>query len=393
MFQIGWVDYSREERNKIINIIKLLEGQDAIDELGIGAVRDVFSDFLFPGISVLQTRAKYFVLVPYLFQMVQAEGIDDATKVAEYVRRHEEKLVEVLVRNSPGADGIIGSRNFKSGKTVKMKPSSIYWNGLRATGILRYPSASIETVCGQIASSVSQRKEIQLKKDDKNKDVEQDDADALRFGPVIFTPIIPPYKVMEESTIALTREEGEYLWRQFTSSPATKGSLMSYMLREKRVFDNLFDIPANNLDEPLRGQFILACEFAKFIYGAHLLYNIIFADGCGVKDDMVEAEFVRWKNDYKQPPLEDIIRVTKCSVDTAQFFIDFDGAIHADNISKAKQIVVDRESHMKRGREKLNHPENASYKGPIHFFTLNYRYSTAKTIISDILDSLKDENA
>ena len=392
MFQIGWVDYSREERNKIINIIKLLEGQDTIDELGIGAVRDVFSDFLFPGTSVLQTRAKYFVLVPYLFQMAQEKGIDDATKVAEYVRRHEEKLVEVLVKNSPGVDGIIGSRNFKSGKTVKMKPSSIYWNGLRATGILRYPSASIEAVCGQIASSASQHKEIQLKKDDKNKDVEQDDADALRFGPMIFTPIVPTYDVMKETKIALTLEEGEYLWRQFTSSPVTKDSLMAYMLRERRVVDTLFDISANSLDEPLKGQFILACEFAKFIYGAHLLYNIIFADGCGVNDERVEAEFARWKNDYKLPPLDDIIHVTKCSVDTAQFFIDFDSAIRTDDISRAKQIVIDRESNVKRGREKLKHPENASYKGPIHFFTLNYRYGTAKTIISDVLDSLKGKN-
>ncbi len=392
MFQIGWVDYSREERNKIINIIKLLEGQDTIDELGIGAVRDVFSDFLFPGISVLQTRAKYFVLVPYLFQMAQEKGIDDATKVAEYVRRHEEKLVEVLVKNSPGVDGIIGSRNFKSGKTVKMKPSSIYWNGLRTTGILRYHSASIDAVCWQIASSASQRKEIQLKKDDKNKDVEQDDADALRFGPVIFTPIIPTYNVMEESTVALTREEGEYLWRQFTSSPATKDSLIAYMLRERRVFNNLFDIPVNSLDEPLKRHFILACEFAKFIYGAHLLYNIIFADGCEVKDERVETEFAHWKTDYKQPPLDDIIRVTKCSIDTAQFFIDFDSSIRADDISKAKQIVIDRECRVKRGREKLNHPENAFYKEPIHFFTLNYRYGTAKTIISDVLDSLKGKN-
>lgn len=35
MFQMGWVDYSSEERNKIINIIRLLGDQESLDELGI----------------------------------------------------------------------------------------------------------------------------------------------------------------------------------------------------------------------------------------------------------------------------------------------------------------------------------------------------------------------
>lgn len=70
--QIGWVDFSKTERDKVVSILRLLGTQTALDELGIGTVRDAFSDMFFPGISTLQTRAKYFVILPYLF--AQAEN-------------------------------------------------------------------------------------------------------------------------------------------------------------------------------------------------------------------------------------------------------------------------------------------------------------------------------
>ena len=53
--QIGWVDFSKTERDKVVSILRLLGTQTALDELGIGTVRDAFSDMFFPGISTLQT--------------------------------------------------------------------------------------------------------------------------------------------------------------------------------------------------------------------------------------------------------------------------------------------------------------------------------------------------
>ena len=66
--EIGFIDYSKDERNKILSTLKLLGEQTALDELGIGVIRDAYADLLFPGVSTLQTRAKYFVIIPYLFQ-------------------------------------------------------------------------------------------------------------------------------------------------------------------------------------------------------------------------------------------------------------------------------------------------------------------------------------
>ena len=53
---IGWVDFSSEHREKVKSVIDLLSTPGVIDELGIGVIRDSFSDSLFPGISTIQTR-------------------------------------------------------------------------------------------------------------------------------------------------------------------------------------------------------------------------------------------------------------------------------------------------------------------------------------------------
>lgn len=121
--QIGWVDFSKTERDKVVSILRLLGTQTALDELGIGTVRDAFSDMFFPGISTLQTRAKYFVILPYLFAQAENHRFKHRRDVLAYIHNEEFTLVKTLVKNSgPEAYGIVGSRNME--KMVKMKPRS-----------------------------------------------------------------------------------------------------------------------------------------------------------------------------------------------------------------------------------------------------------------------------
>ena len=63
--QLGWIDFSKTERNKILSVLDLLSQEGTLDELGIAPIRDGFSNLFFPGTSTIQTRAKYFFLVPY----------------------------------------------------------------------------------------------------------------------------------------------------------------------------------------------------------------------------------------------------------------------------------------------------------------------------------------
>lgn len=65
---IGWIDFSSEHREKVKTVMDLLASPGVVDELGIGMIRDSFSDTLFPGVSTIQTRAKYFLTLPRIFR-------------------------------------------------------------------------------------------------------------------------------------------------------------------------------------------------------------------------------------------------------------------------------------------------------------------------------------
>ncbi len=66
--KLGWIDFSKNERNKVLSVIHLLYEPGAVDELGLGAIRDAFADYFFPGTSTVQTRTKYFLIVPYILK-------------------------------------------------------------------------------------------------------------------------------------------------------------------------------------------------------------------------------------------------------------------------------------------------------------------------------------
>ena len=105
--QIGWVDFSKTERDKVVSILRLLGAQTALDELGIGTVRDAFSDMFFPGISTLQTRAKYFVILPYLFAQAENHRFKHRRDVLAYIHNEEFRAGGIWNRRKPqhGKDG------------------------------------------------------------------------------------------------------------------------------------------------------------------------------------------------------------------------------------------------------------------------------------------------
>ncbi len=47
--RLGWIDYSKEDRKKVLSVIDLLfEEGGALDELGLGPVRDGFANLFSP---------------------------------------------------------------------------------------------------------------------------------------------------------------------------------------------------------------------------------------------------------------------------------------------------------------------------------------------------------
>lgn len=131
---LGWIDFSKSERNKVLSVLELLSEQGTLDELGIAPIRDGFSELFFPGTTTIQTRAKYFFIIPYALRDLELGKETNPAKAMRELDQIEQDCGKTFLKNNPGMDGIIGSRALASGGWVKQAPSRIYWAGLRKYG-------------------------------------------------------------------------------------------------------------------------------------------------------------------------------------------------------------------------------------------------------------------
>lgn len=59
--QIGFVNFNTEEKKRVAKMMQLLQESEAIEELGIGRVRDHFSNTLFPYPLITSALSKPFI--------------------------------------------------------------------------------------------------------------------------------------------------------------------------------------------------------------------------------------------------------------------------------------------------------------------------------------------
>ena len=113
-------------------MLRSLEEPETLDVLGLGAVRDAFSEMLSPGTSTIQTRLRYFIFLPWIFARLEAERVPQA-EFARRLRQDEARLIDCL-RPLGRNQGVIG---YTAGRDLKRMPSEIYWGGLGTWGIRR----------------------------------------------------------------------------------------------------------------------------------------------------------------------------------------------------------------------------------------------------------------
>lgn len=385
--QIGFIDFSKEERNKILATLKLLGTQTALDELGIGVIRDAYADILFPGISTIQTRAKYFVLIPYLFQKAAKLNLQSGAQVRKWLTAAEDKLVQTLVDNSDDSEnGIIGKRALGQKRTVKMRPSGIYWNGLRTFEILRGTGVSLSAACSVIAASSKMKAELTVVTDGET----FDDRDAASYDSILFSPILPENDFEKEAAILLTKKEAEFLAYKISQSTLTKNTLLDFLIKNKLDCNSFDDIPEDILPKALRKDYRLARDFSDFIIGAHIRYNVIFSE---YQDDEMEDEWNQWRNTFivHDFSLDDILSRISCNDLTERFCREFLTLVYQNDVNAIDELIVHREKQIKGDRAKLRKPTEYryNYDRPIHFYRLDFRFGTAKTIIHDIIKGLE----
>jgi hypothetical protein len=393
--QIGFIDYSHEERNKILSTLKLLGDQTALDELGIGVVRDAYADLLFPGISTLQTRAKYFVLIPYLFQSAKEQAekgkIRSGRELLQWVNEGEDRIAAALTSNCPPNEvGIIGSNAFRNPRSVKVKPSTIYWSGLRAFGILRGEGISLSTACMLTYAVARKKATIEIHSDGES----FDDPTAADQGEALFLPLSPDYDYLKDAIIDLSNKEARFLRDCIVNSPYTSGTLLKFFVQNQMICDDFLSVPVDLLTDRLRRDYLLAKEFSRFIYGAHIRYNVIYSD---YSDPSVIEKFNEWRESFLSEPfdLEPVLDRVSCGTLLAGFCRAFLEAVIKNDVDAMDNLIVRREIQVKGPRAKLKKPEEYRYDPcrPVHLYQLNYRFDRASVIIRDILKGLEAEQS
>ena len=384
--QLGWIDFSREERNKVMATLDLLSASTALDELGIGTLRDRYADILFPGISTIQTRAKYFVIIPYIFSLARSQKFKRASEIISWVNKIDDNLVSTLVNNGGEDDaGIIGSRSLKQGKYVKRKPSSIYWNGMRTYGILLDNRISIDQASTLIYNQGNKKRNIEIVKGEDS----YDDETAANDGISIFSPIKANYDFEKDIDIRLTKEEALYISNNIISSIHSRDSLLAFIIKNKINISNLNfeDLEGLPMPSHMKNDYKLAKELADFIYGAHIRYNVIYSRNQDT--DQLES-WNNWIDNFDAGALrfEEVMLRINCKGTTKEFLRKFLKAVLNKDIEAIDRCIINREKEVKGERAKLCKPMEYQYNSAIHDYKLSYRYYSARTIINDILEGL-----
>ena len=98
--ELGYINFSNEEKNNLYKVIQSIREHHAIDELGIGRIRDAFSNEMFPGMSTLQNRAKSFAVLPALYYKAEKGHYNNVREVRRRVLDLEIKLTRQLMNGA-----------------------------------------------------------------------------------------------------------------------------------------------------------------------------------------------------------------------------------------------------------------------------------------------------
>jgi hypothetical protein len=394
--QIGWIDYGSRDRNKILSILSLLSTPEAVDELGIGVVRDGFANILFPGTSTIQTRAKYFLLVPYIMMELERENILSPKSFLDRLSKEEIALISLLKKDN--AEGVIGGR---AGEKLQRKPSSIYWNGFYTFGIFQnYARLSLN---GYVRAVCALKKEKKLLSATGHidKSEQTDDANMYCSAGGFWRVPPPPENWRENVTMELTVEEASFLRERIIKSEHSKDSLLAYILRNK--LDDVKDYcdisiigEKIKLPQAIREDYEMALRFSDFIYGANIRYNLILSGG---KNDLANEEWGIWyrsvTNGFIQnyDIYEAVNRLSIRGYNRARllpFIGKWKEAVLTGDAAVMDELIIAREIELKgKERAKLS-SENFSWREGVWLGggKLQYRFPNSRRLIEDIFNGL-----
>ena len=397
---LTWLDYSERDRRRALDVIDLFRETGTVDELGLAGVGNSYSDLFFPGTSTIQTRACYFLLVPWTF--LRLERLRVASSKAAERARWEELHLSRRLREGSDAWGVFGSQ---AGDALKRLPSEVYWGGLGAWGIRAFYGhkwAYLRSLDG------FHRRKDQFTGTSR-------DPEGRRAAPTNWHPHLPaPPSGFPKGTVsvALRREDAKYLIERIRTRQSE--SLLAVLAGRATVEDLEADWPWDLAHLPevspaLRNHLRDASDFAVCMQGAALLYNLMLSE-LRKRDDWQEKyrrRLTEWAdevhelgpavNDWELDAVWGVVRAQGRSLKyPTRTFVERwvenlkrvgpEGI--ADN-STARTLVRDRETQLKRGRARMTNPRRLElWGGASGTGRMDYRWGSGKRILKDIFDGL-----
>ena len=399
---LTWLDYSERDRRRALGVIDLFRESTTVDELGLAVVRDSFSDLFFPGTSTIQTRACYFLLVPWTFLRLERLRIS-SSKVAERSRWEELRLNSRLLKGDDTA-GVFGSQ---SGMALKRLPSAAYWGGLRSWGIRLhqgYGDAYFRSLDGF------------YRRVDEFRSTPRD-PEGRQSPPANWHPHLPdpPSRFSYENvTVALRRQDADYLRDRIQARHPE--SLLAVLAGRAHAADLEATRPwefsgHDEISPVLRDQLHDAKLFAVCLQGAALLYNHMLSElqqseqriqTYGDKLESWTADVDTLRSDLASWQLDGLWRVVRAqgrslgypTKDFVERWValvkrDGPGSVARAN-SVARALVQEREVQLKRGRSRLTSPRHLElWRGQSGTARMTYRWDRTKVLLKDIFDGLK----
>ncbi len=396
MSGLTWLDFSAEEQRRTREILRLFEETESRDELGLGQVRDAFSDLLFPGTSVLLTRARYFLIVPWCSQHAERTAHHKRPLTMDAVER---RALVALKKSAPGELGIIGAR---AGAAVKNLPSVIYAHALERYGIARDA--------------------VQFVADDE--DLGEHLARQALGRWVSSLPSAPPgFPDEVAGGVQLTRDEAAWLAEQIVSS--CPDSYLTHLLQSGLPVDGVdgpWVHPALSTVDPDSRTLVHDAElFSLAMHGAALLYNLLIGEwyekeqltrvaepvmyfrealndwGAEVESHPLRSSWdtgLMWQRVIDQNPrITANVRAHRFIDDWLDVFVRGDVEGIADNPSLRK-LISERERAVKGPQSRLrNEKLLRNWSGASGSRRLAYRWGNVATLIADIHAGLEVSRA
>jgi Family of unknown function (DUF6361) len=391
---LAWLDHDEAERRRMQEVIELFRERDTVDELGIGSVRDAFSNLLFPGTSVLQSRARYFLFVPWIYVELERRHVPSA-EIAARARRDEVRLIYALIEGGEGdGSGVIGA---VARDRVKQLPSYVYWNGLEVLGIRLY-HGSIDRYQRSLDGYYRLLRELPRSEG-------EEPTEGLRRNWHAGLPP-PPERLLEEASFDLTLDEAAYLRERIHASAA--GSLLDVFVSRARPsrpvrFPWLHPDVAS-LPTDVARSLELAHVFSEVMRGASLLYNLMLAEARSFDIQQAEhrSHFEAWTDQVTVPASWNwdefwavaslsnrrIPLLTRRFVEAWFDLTSFGRRIAGD--PRGRSLISDRERVTKGSQARLHNRRALElWGGSSGVGQLSYRWPVVQRMVNDILKGIR----